>query len=74
MGIPASKEQKERARELYESETINIDDDAEVSEYDDGYWVQAWVDVPNETDEDEYTPEQARRLAQAMEGGPVTPE
>ena len=44
----ATPEDIERARELYGSDTVNIDDDALVSEYDDGVWVQAWVDLEDE--------------------------
>ena len=33
----------EKARELYQSDDIEIDDGAKLSETDDGAWVQAWV-------------------------------
>ena len=36
-----------RARELYASEDIEIDPDAQVAEaFDGNHWVQAWVWVP----------------------------
>jgi hypothetical protein len=35
-----------RAREMYASDDIEIDDDAKVSEGDAGAFVQAWVWVP----------------------------
>lgn len=37
-----------QAREMYESESIQIDADAKLSEATDGIWVQAWVWVPTE--------------------------
>lgn len=52
---PATPEQIERAREEHGSDEINIDSDAEVSDAgEEGYWVQAWVWLPaDEDDEDE---------------------
>ena len=47
----ASPEQIQAARNLYacdSDDNIAIDDGAEVSETDDGAWVQAWVYVSNE--------------------------
>jgi len=38
----------DKAREMYQADgEIEIDDDPEISEGDDGTWVQAWVWVPN---------------------------
>lgn len=45
---PDQAELVRRARELYASESIEIDADAQLSEADDGTWVQAWVWVPAE--------------------------
>lgn len=42
----ATPEQIDRAREMYaygSSDDIEIDDNAEISQTDDGTWVQAWV-------------------------------
>jgi len=33
----------ERAKELYASDDINIDDEAQASHTVDGVWIQAWV-------------------------------
>jgi hypothetical protein len=33
----------EAARELYECDQLDIDDDAQVLHTENGYWVQAWV-------------------------------
>lgn len=38
----------ERAKEQYGSDDIQFDDDAAVSEVDDGHWVAAWVWVAKE--------------------------
>ena len=41
----------EKARRLYQwdsDDNIEIDDEAEASEADDGTWVQAWVWVPKD--------------------------
>jgi hypothetical protein len=35
-----------RARDSYECDDVQIDDDAKVSHGTDGTWVQAWVFVP----------------------------
>lgn len=43
---PDQAELVRRARELYMGENIEIDPDAQLSEADDGTWVQAWVWVP----------------------------
>lgn len=41
-----------QARELYQDNELQIDDDAKVSPCGDGTWVQAWVWVPEpEVDE-----------------------
>jgi len=46
----ATLEQIENARCLHQCDEIEIDDEALVSEAEDGYWVQAWVWVdPNLT-------------------------
>lgn len=37
-----------RAREIWASENLEIDDGALISESDDGVWVAAWVWVPKE--------------------------
>lgn len=34
------------ARELYQDDLLQIDDDAKLSETGEGTWVQAWVWVP----------------------------
>lgn len=39
----------QKARHSYLSDDIEIDDDAVLSETDDGVWVQAWVWIPFET-------------------------
>lgn len=47
----------DRARQMYancgHSDDIEIDSNAQVSETDDGTWVQAWVWVPNEEDDED---------------------
>lgn len=51
----ASEQDIERARELYavgSDNNIEVDGDAIVSEGDGGVWVQAWVWVPYEDDEE----------------------
>ena len=40
---------QELARKEYGSDEIEIDDDADISEGNDGTWVQAWVFLSNET-------------------------
>jgi hypothetical protein len=56
----------QRAREMYASGSecdIEVDDDAKVSESDDGTWVQAWVWLPNvEEDEEDGEPVGGNRL------------
>lgn len=44
----ATPEQIERASKLYGDDDCVIDDDATISEVDEGVWVQAWVWLPNE--------------------------
>lgn len=47
------EETRNRAREIWASDDLEIDEDAEVHEAgDSGRWVAAWVYVPNEDDED----------------------
>ena len=46
--LPATSKQIETARNEYQSDDINIDDDALTSRAPDGVWVQAWVWVSNE--------------------------
>lgn len=41
--IPATPEQIKRARDQYETDDVEIDDNAGISPSDDGVWVQAWV-------------------------------
>jgi hypothetical protein len=48
----ATDEQLDAARKLYRSNEIEIDDDAAISQADDGYWVQAWVWVPVENEDE----------------------
>jgi hypothetical protein len=38
----------EAARNIYQNDDIEIDDDAKLSETDDGAWVSAWVWVNDE--------------------------
>ena len=47
-GRRATQAQIERARHEYANEDIGIDDDALVSESDDGVWVQGWLWIQNE--------------------------
>lgn len=41
----------ERARDLYQDDELQIDDNAMVSPAGDGIWVQAWVWLPHERGE-----------------------
>lgn len=43
---PDQVELVRQARELFACEELEIDDDAQLSEANDGTWVQAWVWVP----------------------------
>ena len=44
---PATPDQIAKAREMYaESNDIEIDDDAKISEGSSGNWIQAWVWMP----------------------------
>lgn len=47
--VSASAEQIERARDEYQTDDIEIDDDAMVSraEEENGMWVSAWVWLPD---------------------------
>lgn len=49
---PATKEQIELARLLYQDDDIEIDDPTVVSRNEEGVWVQAWVWVSNSALED----------------------
>lgn len=42
----ATPEQIDQARDIHQSNDVEINDDAGVSEADNGFWVQAWVWVP----------------------------
>ena len=53
--LPLEDRYRKRARELYakgSDDNVEIDDDAKVSVSDSGAFVQAWVWVPAETEED----------------------
>lgn len=39
---------RDRAREMYGSDEIEVDDDAAFSEADEHVWVQGWLYVPRE--------------------------
>jgi hypothetical protein len=41
----------ERARKLYESDALEIDENSRVSVTENGFWVQAWVWVPDATED-----------------------
>lgn len=43
----ATPEEIQRARRQYGSDDIEIDDNAAASRGDDGFWVAAWVWLPN---------------------------
>jgi hypothetical protein len=47
----ASADQIQAARDLYQTDECEIDDDASTSEADEGYWVQAWVWVSTANEE-----------------------
>ena len=47
-GKLATESQISQARAIHGSDDLEIDRGAMVSETDDGFWVQAWVWVPNE--------------------------
>ncbi|MBC6714766.1 hypothetical protein H9Q09_01020 [Aurantimonas sp. DM33-3] len=49
----ATDDEVHAAREQYGSDEINIDEGAEASRGNDGTWVQAWVLVPVQNEEDE---------------------
>jgi hypothetical protein len=42
----ASPEEIERARELYGSDDVEIDENAKASRADSGTWIEAWVWLP----------------------------
>lgn len=46
----ATKEEISRARAMYQSTDLEIDNDARVSDADDHLWVQAWVYLRRDTD------------------------
>lgn len=48
--LRATPAQLERARLLYGEDDVQIDEDAVVSETEDGVWVQAWVWLPKPED------------------------
>lgn len=45
---PTTEAERNQARKLYQTDDIQIDDDAKASRADEGIWVQAWVWVPKE--------------------------
>lgn len=45
---PASPKEIQAARDTYQTTDITIDDDAQLSIADDGFWVSAWVWLTNE--------------------------
>jgi hypothetical protein len=47
------KQLREKARERYGSDSVQVDEDADFSESDEGTWVQAWVWVPAEDTEED---------------------
>lgn len=47
----ASEAQIKRARDLYQTDDVEIDHNAKLSVADDGAWVGAWVWLPNENEE-----------------------
>lgn len=47
--MKANAEQRQAARDYYQSEDLFVCDDAQVEVVEDGCWVQAWVWVPTET-------------------------
>ena len=53
METAATKEEINRARKEYGSETIEIDRNAKSSIADDGVWVNAWVWLENEEEDDD---------------------
>jgi len=48
----ATDDQLAEARAIHANDDLEIDDDATVSEADNGYWVQAWVWVPQDDEDD----------------------
>lgn len=53
--VPASPEQIQAARAQYASDDIEVDDNAGISDPEDGsgYWVQAWVWIDSSHNEGE---------------------
>lgn len=47
----ATPQEIQAARDEYANDECEIDDGALVSHADDGYWVQSWVWVPTESEE-----------------------
>lgn len=45
---PADAAEIEAARDAYQDDDLEIDDDALVSHADEGYWVSAWVWIDND--------------------------
>lgn len=43
----ATEDEIAEAREIYQSDCIEIDDDAAISRHDSGRWIAAWVHVPS---------------------------
>lgn len=48
---PADPAEIEAARDGYQDDDLEIDDDALVSHADEGYWVSAWVWIAHDDDE-----------------------
>lgn len=43
----STKDERKKARDLHaEDQVVEVDDDAEAAEGEDGTWVQAWVWIP----------------------------
>lgn len=42
----ATDQEKQFAREIFQDDDVQIDDDAKATFADDAVWVQAWVRVP----------------------------
>lgn len=50
---PSTQDQRAAAMNIhYNGDELEIDDNAGISRGDDGYWVQAWVWVPAQEDDD----------------------
>jgi len=46
----ATDAEMDKAREMYQTDDIQIDENAEVSPSGDGTWIQAWVLIPGDTE------------------------